>query len=124
MLAQSLSCPTPSRAFRSPSTVRLINGPAQPNERRRQTRFDRSLLDAQVLGDLLQRHSGEAMQEKDVAAVSRQVADRPDENSALKVFGSLPQTPPQLRRSELHRSASLSIPMAASTALSRSQMAL
>lgn len=95
MPAQSLSCPRPLRALTSPSTARLINGAAQPNERRRQTRFDRLLVDAQVLGDLLQRHSSEAMEEEDVAAVSRQVTDRLDENPALAIFGGLPQTPPQ-----------------------------
>ena len=76
MLAQSLSCPRPSRAFRSFSTARFINGAAQPNERLRQVRFDRLLFDAQVLGDLLRRQFGEAVEEEDVAAVSRQVTDR------------------------------------------------
>jgi len=95
MPAQSLSCPRPSQAFRSPSTAHLINGAAQPNERLRQTRFDRLLVVAQVFGDLLQREPGEAVKEEDVAAVSRQVTDRLDENPALAVFGGFPKTPPQ-----------------------------
>lgn len=71
MPAQSLSCPRPSRAFRSHSTARLIDVVAQPNERLRQARLDRQRVDAQVFGDLIQRHSSEAMEEEDVAAVSR-----------------------------------------------------
>ncbi len=83
MPAQSLSCPRPLRAFRRPSITRLINGAAQPNERRRQTRFDRLLVDAQVLGDLLKRLSGEAMEDEDIPTAPGQSSDRPNKNPAL-----------------------------------------
>jgi len=86
MPAQSLSCPRPSRAFRRPSTACLLNGAAQPNERRRQTRFDRLLVDAQVLGDLLQRHSSEAMEDEDIPTAPGQSPDRPNQNLTLAGF--------------------------------------
>nr|WP_313424752.1 hypothetical protein [Brevundimonas diminuta] len=60
---------------------------AQPNERLRQTRFDRLLVDTQMLGDLIQGHSGEAMENENVARFAWQSADRPDENPALAFFG-------------------------------------
>jgi len=72
--------------FRRLATARLIDGSAQANERLRQARFDRLLVDAQMLGDLLQRQSGEAMENKDVATSARESADRPDENPALALF--------------------------------------
>ena len=87
MPAQSLSCPRPSLPFRRLATARLIDGPAQANERLRQARFDRSLVDAQMPGDLVQGHSGEAMENEDVATAAWQSADRPDENLALAFFG-------------------------------------
>lgn len=87
MPAQSLSCPRPSFAFRSTSTAHLIGGAAQPNERLRQMRFDRLLVDTQMLGDLIQGHSGEAMENEDVAKVAWQSADRSDESPALAFFG-------------------------------------
>lgn len=87
MPAQSLSCPRPSFAFRRPDADRCIDGAAQPNERLRQARFDRLLVDAQMLGDLLQRHSGEPMEDEDISAAPGQSADRPDENPALAFFG-------------------------------------
>ena len=87
MPAQSLSCPRPSLPFRRLTIARLIDGSAQANERLRQARFNRLLVDAQMLGDLLQRHSGEAMENEDVATVAWQSADRPDENPALAFFG-------------------------------------
>lgn len=95
MLAQSLSCPRPSFAFRRLATARLIDGSAQANERLRQARLDRLLVDTQMLGDLLKGEFGEAMEEEDVAAVARQSADRSDEYPALAIFGGLPPTPPQ-----------------------------
>jgi len=39
--------------FRRLATARLIDGSAQANERLRQTRFDRLLVDTQMLGDLI-----------------------------------------------------------------------
>ena len=87
MPAQSLSCPRPSLPFRRLAPACLIDGSAQANERLREVRFDRLLVDTQMLGDLLQRQSGEAMENEDVATVARQSADRPDENPALAVFG-------------------------------------
>lgn len=87
MLAQSLSCPRPSLPFRRLATGRLIDGSAQANERLHQARFDGLLVDIQMLGDLLQGHSGEAMENKDVAASAWQSADRPNENPALAFFG-------------------------------------
>lgn len=83
MPAQSLSCPRPSLTFRRLAPTRVIDGAAQTNKRPRQTRFDRLLVDAQMLSDLVQRHPGEAMEEEDIATVARQVTDRPDENPAL-----------------------------------------
>jgi hypothetical protein len=68
------------------ATARRIDCAAQANERLRQTRFDRSLLDAQVLGDPLQRYSDEAMEDEDIPAAARESADRPSKNSALAVF--------------------------------------
>jgi len=63
--------------FRRLATARPIDGSAQANERLRQTRFDRLLVDTQMLGDLIQGHSGEAMENEDIATVARQVTDRP-----------------------------------------------
>ena len=84
--AQSLSCPRPSLPFRRLATARLIDGSTQANERLRQARFDRLLIDIQMLGDLLQGHCGEAMENEDVATVAWQSADRPDEHPALAFF--------------------------------------
>jgi len=64
----------PSRRL---ATARLIDGAAQANERLGQVRLDRLLVDAHMLGDLLQGHSGEAMENEDVATVGWQSADRP-----------------------------------------------
>ena len=86
MPAQSLSCPRPSFAFRSPSIARLLDGAAQASECSCQTRFDRSGLDAQVLGDLLHRHFGEAMEDEDIPIVAREPPDRPNKNLALAVI--------------------------------------
>nr|WP_313428493.1 hypothetical protein [Brevundimonas diminuta] len=72
--------------FRRLATARFIDGPAQANERLSQARFDRALVDAQMLGDLLQRNCCEAMENEDVATVAWQSADRPDENPALAFF--------------------------------------
>ena len=116
MPAQSLSCPRPSRAFRSPSTARLIDGAPQPNERLRQPSFDHSFLNAQVLGDLLQTHSGEAMEDEDIPTASGESPDRMDENPALAFFLN------GLRWWSTHRSVPTSVPIAASTALRRSEM--
>jgi len=77
MLAQSLSCPRPSFAFWRPEAGRLFDRAAQPNERLRQTRFDPLPVEVQVLGDLLQRQFGEAMEDEDVATIAWQSADRP-----------------------------------------------
>jgi len=63
--------------FRRLAAARLIDSAAQPDERLRQTRFDRLLIDTQMLGDLIQGHSGEAMENEDVATVAWQSADRP-----------------------------------------------
>ncbi|XOJ21530.1 hypothetical protein RSD66_04240 [Brevundimonas sp. S1H14] len=49
--------------------------------------MDRLLVDTQMLDDLLQGHSGEAMENEDVATSAWQSADRPDENPALAFFG-------------------------------------
>lgn len=87
MPAQSLSCLRPSLPFRRLAPARLIDSAAQPNERLRQTRFDRLLVDTQMLGDLIQGHSGEAMENENVARFAWQSADRPDENPALAFFG-------------------------------------
>jgi hypothetical protein len=86
MPAQSLSCPRPSLPFRRLATARLIDGSAQTNEHFRQARCDRLLVDAQMLDDLLQRQSGEAMENEDVATVAWQSADRPDQHPALAFF--------------------------------------
>jgi len=64
--------------FRRLATARLIDGSAQANERLRQARFDRLLIDAQMLGDLLQGQVGVAMENENVATVAWQSADRPD----------------------------------------------
>jgi hypothetical protein len=40
-----------------------------------------------MLGDLLQGHSGEAMEDEDIPRAPGQSADRPDENPALAFFG-------------------------------------
>ena len=116
MPAQSLSCPRPSFAFWMSDAGGFIDGAAQTNERPCQTRFDHSLLDSEVLGDLLQRHSGEAMEDKDISIAARESADRPRQNAALGVFLV------ELRWRRVHRAVPLSIPIAASTALRRSQM--
>jgi hypothetical protein len=68
------------------TTGRLIDGAGQPDERLRQTRFDRSLLDGYVFGDLLQGHSDEAMEDEDIPTAARESADRPSKNPALAVF--------------------------------------
>jgi hypothetical protein len=47
-----------------------------------------------VIGDLILRHFGEAMEKEDVAAVSRQAPYRSDERPAHAVFGRLPPTIP------------------------------
>jgi hypothetical protein len=73
--------------FRRFTAARLIDGSAQANERLGQARFDRALVDAQMLGDLLQGHSGEAMEDEDIPRAPGQSADRPDENPALAFFG-------------------------------------
>jgi len=73
--------------FRRLATARLINGAAQANERLRQVPFDRLLVDAQMLGDLLQGQFGEAMENENVATVAWQSANRPGENPALAFFG-------------------------------------
>ena len=86
MPAQSLSCPRPSFAFRSPSIARLLDGAAQASECPCQTRFDRSGLDAQALGDVLYRHSGEAMEDEDIPMAAREPPDRPKKNLALAVI--------------------------------------
>nr|WP_244999552.1 hypothetical protein [Brevundimonas nasdae] len=87
MPAQSLSCPRPSLAFRRLATARLIDGSAQLYERLGQTRFDRLLVNAQLIGDLVQGHSCKAMHNEDVATGAWQSADRSDENPALGFFG-------------------------------------
>lgn len=48
--------------------------------------FDRALFDIQMLRNLLQGHSGEAMENEDVATGAWQSADRPDENPAMAFF--------------------------------------
>ena len=87
MPAQSLSCARPSLPFRRLATARLIDGSAQANERLRQARFDRLLIDAQMLGDLVKGQFGEAMENEDVATAAWQSAGRPDEDPALAFFG-------------------------------------
>jgi len=72
--------------FRRLATARLIDGAAQPNERLRQARFDRLLVDAQMLGDLFKGQCGEAMENEDVPRAPGQSPDRPDENPALAFF--------------------------------------
>ncbi len=86
MPAQSLSCPRPSLPFRRLAIAGLIDGAAQPDERLRQTRFDRLVIDTQMLGDLIQGQSGEAMENEDVATGAWQSADRTDENPAVAVL--------------------------------------
>lgn len=73
--------------FRRLTIARLIDGSAQANERLREARLDRLLVDTQMLGDLLQGQFGEAMQNEDVATIAWQSADRLDENPALVFFG-------------------------------------
>ena len=58
----------------------------QTNERPCQTRFDHSLLDSEVLGDLLQRHSGEAMEDKDISIAGEGVGGSPAPERGARGF--------------------------------------